>query len=82
MSFQQHTGREERFFRRYEYDDSWVLAAAFDAADGEVSVDVVGATAILVVDDGDRVTESEFELPGEDAAVSMNNGVLTITVEK
>jgi len=82
MSFQQSTGRDERFIRRYEYDDSWVVAADLDARDDDVDVDVVGRTAILVVDDGDRVTETEFELPGEDATVSTNNGVLTITVEK
>jgi HSP20 family molecular chaperone IbpA len=82
MSFQQSTGRDERFVRRYEYDDSWVVAADLDARDDDVDVDIVGRTAILVVEDGDRVRESEFELPGEDATVSMNNGVLTITVEK
>jgi HSP20 family molecular chaperone IbpA len=82
MSFQQSTGRDERFLRRYEYDDSWVVAADLNASDDDVDVDVVGQTAILVVEHGDRVTETEFELPGEGAAVSLNNGVLTITVEK
>ena len=82
MSFQQSTSRDERFLRRYEYDDSWVVAADLNVRDGDVDVDIVGETAILVIDHGDRVTETEFELPGEDAAVSLNNGVLTITVEK
>jgi len=82
MSYQQSTGRDERFLRRYEYDDSWVIAAELGANDEDIDVDVVGRTAILVVESGDRVTETEFELPGEDATVSVNNGVLTITVEK
>jgi HSP20 family molecular chaperone IbpA len=82
MNFQQSTGRDERFLRRYEYDDSWVIAADLDVNDEDVDVDIVGQTAILVVENADRVTETEFELPGEDASVSMNNGVLTITIEK
>ncbi|QCJ46568.1 MULTISPECIES: DUF7127 family protein [Haloprofundus] len=83
MSVQQSAGGE-RFIRRYEYDDSWVIAAELGVADDAVDVDVVGTTAIVVVDHGDRVseTEFEFELPGTDATVETNNGVLTITVSK
>jgi HSP20 family molecular chaperone IbpA len=82
MSSQQFVGGNERFVRRYEYDDSWVVAADVGVADEDVSVDVVGRTAIVVAETGDRVTETEFELPGEDASVDLNNGVLTITVAK
>ncbi|WP_224268752.1 Hsp20/alpha crystallin family protein [Haloprofundus salinisoli] len=83
MSVQQSSGGE-RFIRRYEYDDSWVIAAELGVADDAIDVDVVGTTAIVVVDHGDRVseTEFEFELPGTDATVETNNGVLTITVSK
>jgi len=45
-------------------------------------VDVVGSTAILVIDHGDRLSEVEFELPGTDPEVTTNNGVLTVTVDK
>ena len=82
MNIQQHAGGNERFLRRYEYDDSWVIAADLGVSEDDVDVDIVGETAILVVDAGDRVTDTEFELPGEDAAVETRNGVLTITVRK
>jgi HSP20 family molecular chaperone IbpA len=78
---QQYAG-DERFVRQYEYDDSYVLAADLNVADADVRVDVVGTTAIVVVETGDSVTESEFELPGSDPTVETNNGVLTITVPK
>lgn len=86
MSQQQHAGGDERFVRRYEYDDSVVVAVDFGVADDEVDVDVVGSTAIVVVDAGDSVTETEFELPGTgrdtEPVVATHNGVLTITVPK
>jgi HSP20 family molecular chaperone IbpA len=82
MSTQQFAGGNERFVRRYEYDDSWVIAADVGLREEDVDVDVVGRTAIVVAESGDRITETELELPGEDAAVEMKNGVLTITVQK
>lgn len=82
MSQHQFTSETERFLRRYEHEDRWVIAADLSAADGDVSVDVVGTTAIVVVDHGDRESETEFELPGSAATVETNNGVLTITVDK
>jgi hypothetical protein len=36
----------------------------------------------VVVDAGDRVAETELELPGTDADVSVRNGIMTITVAK
>lgn len=82
MNTQQFAGANDRFLRRYEYDDSWIVAADLGVADDAVDVDILGTTAILVVDTGDRVTETEFELPGTDADVAIQNGVLTITVAK
>jgi HSP20 family molecular chaperone IbpA len=82
MSTQQFAGANDRFLRRYEYDDSWVVAADIGVDDDAVDVDVVGTTAIVVVDTGDRVAETEFELPGPDATVTVQNGVLTITGDK
>ncbi|MFO7833982.1 MAG: Hsp20/alpha crystallin family protein [Halohasta sp.] len=82
MTQTQTAGRDGRFVRRYEYDDHWLLAADLSVDDEQVDVDVVGSTAILVIDHGDRLSEAEFELPGTDPEVTTNNGVLTITVDK
>ncbi|KAB1198994.1 Hsp20/alpha crystallin family protein [Haloferax sp. MBLA0078] len=80
---QQFTGGNERFIRRYEYEDSWVIAADIGLSEDEIDVDIVGSTAIVVADVGGRTTETEFELPaGGDADVFVNNGVLTITIQK
>lgn len=65
-------------FRRYEYDDGWVVAADVGVDDEAISVDTVGDTAIVVIEGGGEPTESEFELPGTAERVSVTNGVLTI----
>jgi hypothetical protein len=82
MNQQQFTGGNERFVRQYEYDDGWVVAADLGVADDAVDVDVVGETAILVIDRGDRVAEFELELPGPAAKIDVNNGVLVITGDR
>ncbi|WP_416840990.1 Hsp20/alpha crystallin family protein [Haloferax sp. DFSO52] len=83
MSMQQFAGGNERFIRRYEYEDSWVVAADIGLSDDQIDVDIVGSTAIVVADTGEHMTETEFELPvGGDADVFVNNGVLTITIQK
>jgi HSP20 family molecular chaperone IbpA len=82
MSTNQLAGEGERLVSRYEYDDSWVLAADVGRASEDVTVDIVGTTAIVVAEIGDEVSETEFELPGSEASFATNNGVLTITVEK
>ncbi|MCL9817838.1 Hsp20/alpha crystallin family protein [Natronocalculus amylovorans] len=79
MNSAQLSGRDERFLRRYEYDDGWVIAADLPVDDESVDVDIVGATAIVVIDHGNQVSETEFTLPGPGATVDMKNGVLTIT---
>lgn len=62
--------------RHYEYADSDLIVADFGAVEG--SVDVVDGTAIVVIGDD----QYEFELPaGADRAV-MNNGVVSIEVER
>ncbi|MFB6167646.1 MAG: Hsp20/alpha crystallin family protein [Haloferacaceae archaeon] len=78
MNQQQFAGGNEQFVRRYDYDDGWVVAAELGVEDDAVDVDTVGRTAILVVDAGGRVSETEFDLPGEAEYVDVNNGVLTI----
>lgn len=60
--------------RTRKYDDGSVIVADFGADAGDLSVDVVGGTAIAVA--GDR--QVEFELPEGADEVSVNNGVLTI----
>jgi len=82
MNETQAAGHDDRFVRRYEYDDHSLLAVDLPVDDEQVDVDVVGSTAILVIDHGDRLTETEFELPGTDPNVELNNGVLAITVNK
>ncbi|SEO71239.1 hypothetical protein SAMN04487948_104312 [Halogranum amylolyticum] len=82
MSQQLFEGRDDRFLRRYDYDDRWVVAADLRVPDESVDVDVVGQTAIIVVDTGDQLFETEFELPTSDAEVFMKNGVVTITGAK
>jgi hypothetical protein len=82
MSDQQHVG-DEQFVRRYEYEDGVVIAADVGESGVDASVDIVGRTVIVVVDAGDGVTETEFELPatdGGDPVVETNNGILTITL--
>ena len=82
MSIPQSTGATERFLRRYEYDDHWVVAAELGVADDAIDVDVLGTTAIIVVDTPEGVRETEFELPGPAADITVRNGVLSITVSK
>ena len=82
MNQPQTAGHDDRLMRRYEYDDHSVLAVDFPVGDEQIDVDIVGSTAIVVIDHGDRLSEVEFELPGTDPEVTMNNGVLTITVHK
>ncbi|SDX84001.1 DUF7127 family protein [Halobellus clavatus] len=82
MSTMQLSGENERIVRRYEYDDSWVFVTDLQVADEDVSVDVVGSTAIVVADTDEGVSEAEFELPGAETSITTNNGVLTITGDR
>jgi len=65
---------DELSVRRFEYDDSVVLAADVGVAD-DTTVDVVDDTVILVTGD----EQHEQPLPeNSDARAFINNGVLTI----
>ncbi|WIV66017.1 DUF7127 family protein [Natrialbaceae archaeon AArc-T1-2] len=66
---------EKVIVRTVEYDDGTVIAVDFGNSAADVSVDIVGSTAIVVTD-GDQF---EFELPPEASDVTVRNGVLTIT---
>ncbi|RCU48223.1 Hsp20/alpha crystallin family protein [Haloplanus salinus] len=75
MVRQQYAGEDERFVRRYDYDDEWVIAADVGVGDDRLRVDVVGGTAIVLVDEE---TTMEFDLPGSAESVDTNNGVLVV----
>lgn len=62
--------------RHYEYDDEAVLVADFGPVSG--SVDIVDGTAIVVVD-GEQF---EFSVPADTNHAVMNNGVVSIEVER
>ena len=81
MRLTQQTGGDA-LFRRYDYEDGWVVAADVGVDDETISVDTVGDTAIVVIEGGDEPVESEFELPGSADSVSVTNGVLTIEGER
>jgi hypothetical protein len=75
MERQQYAGEDERFVRRYDYDDEWVIAADVGVGDDRLRVDIVGETAIVLVDEE---TALEFDLPGSVESVDTNNGVLVV----
>lgn len=81
MNQQHQTGDEGALVRRYEDGDEWTVAADLGVGDDAVDVDVVGETAIVVVETASGVHESELDLPGDAERVKMNNGVLVVRGE-
>jgi len=79
----QHTLTDQSgLVERYDYDDESVVVADTSLPDERVSVDVVDGTAILVVD-GPEETQYELDLPtGEVARAFINNGIVTVEVER
>lgn len=75
MVRQQYAGEDERLVRRHDYDDEWVIAADVGVGDDRLDVDIVGETAIVLVD---GETALEFDLPGSVESVDTNNGVLSL----
>jgi len=82
MNNTQATNRDDRLLREYDYETEWVLAADLPVDDDSVQYDTIGDTLILVIDDDGQVSETELDLPGPDANVTVNNGVLTVQVDK
>jgi hypothetical protein len=76
-AFQERFARRgDTLARRFDYDDLVVFVA--DLGPGrDGSVDVVGETAIVVVDD----EQYEFDLPAGEARGSIVNGVVTVEVD-
>ena len=58
----------------HEYDDGGLVAVDFGTARGDLAVDVLDDTAIVIAGN----EQFEFELPDEASEVTANNGVLTI----
>jgi len=75
MVRQQYAGEDEQLVRRYDYENEWVIAADVGVGDEHLDVDVVGETAIVLVD---GETGLEFALPGSVESVDTNNGVLVV----
>jgi hypothetical protein len=69
-------GDGDGIVRQYEYDDETVFVADFGPVEG--GVDVVEGTAIVVVDD----EQYEYEVPEGASRAIMNNGIVTIEVER
>jgi hypothetical protein len=76
MNVQQFTNHEDRFARRYVYDDTVVVAADLDVTDADV--DVLGDTVIVARTDGEQL---ELSMPATPTRAFMRNGVLTIEME-
>ena len=70
----QDADRHGAIVRTLDYGDNNLIAVDFGTDASDVSIDIVGSTAIIVAD-GEQF---EFELPPEASDVSVNNGVLTI----
>ncbi|WP_135852889.1 DUF7127 family protein [Halorussus salinus] len=79
MSLKHITERDDVFARRYEYEESELLAADLGVA-GDASVDVLDDTAIVVFEGEEGPEQVEFQLPDGEAEAFITNGVLTIEV--
>jgi hypothetical protein len=70
----QAVDRQEAVIREDEYDDTAAITADFGPAASDISVDIVGETAIVIAG-GDQF---EFDLPAGVEEITTNNGILTI----
>jgi hypothetical protein len=80
MSPQHVTDGQDRFARRYEYNESTVIAVDLGVGVADTNVDIVDGTAIVVIETEDGERQEEFDLPDENAQVFIRNGILTIEV--
>ena len=72
-------GESDAMVREYDYGDEELLVVDFGRAGAEEgAVDVVDGTAIVVLDD----EQYEFDVPGKVSRGIMNNGILTVEVER
>lgn len=72
------SSKEEPFIRRYEYENHTLLVADF-GPESTPKVDVVGDTAIIVID----AHQHELDLPSKmkDTTITTNNGVVTLRID-
>lgn len=66
--------REEITITEREYDDEQIVAVDFGPVAGQIELDVVDDTAIVVVDE----RQLEFDIPSDADDVTVNDGILTI----
>lgn len=66
--------RQEAIVREYEYDNLTAITVDFGPEASDVSVDIVGKTALVIAGDD----QFEFELPDNVNKISTKNGILTI----
>ncbi len=79
MNATQFARDDDQLVRRYEYDDSTVLAIDFGGTLEQASAEVVDGTLLVVV--GDDQHELEVPADATDAHTFIKNGVLTIEME-
>ncbi len=67
---------------RASHADGWTVTADLHPlTDEDVTVEVVGATAIVAVDTPMLRTEFDVDLPESGGHVTLHNGVLTVEAE-
>lgn len=81
MHQNQRIGRDDSFLRQYNYGDTVVIAADLPVDDRQVDVDVIDGTAIVVIEQNGRISETELDVPRGETTVDVTNGVLTISVD-
>lgn len=67
-------GQQDAIIREYEYDHTTAIAVDFGPETGDISIDTIDETAIVVAG-GEQF---EFEFPKDANEVATNNGILTI----
>ncbi|AKH97914.1 DUF7127 family protein [Halanaeroarchaeum sulfurireducens] len=77
-----HQARDEVLYRQYDYGDETVFVADLGASGMNASVDVIGGTAIVVLDTPEGSEQYEFDVPAGDAHTFISNGVLTVEVSE
>ena len=70
----QEVDQQGAIIRKYEYGDTTTVTADFGPEAGDISVDTVDDTVIVVVSG----KQFEFELPDDTDEITTKNGVLTI----
>jgi len=71
--------QSELHVSRTEHDDGWTVAADLHPlADDEVTVELIGDTAVVAVDTARLRTEFDIGLPDARGSATIRNGVLVV----